>query len=87
MSIENELKNYEYCKITFIYAGYDPSPDQTIKVAHLKKEVIVLESDKEYLAYDIFEKEAKLEKLQAKVNILNNSITLNLSFWKKERSN
>lgn len=45
--------------------------------------MIVLESDEEYLAYTLFEKEVELEKLQAKVNILNNSIVY-LFFRKKE---
>lgn len=53
-----------------LYASSDPYSDQTIEIAHQRKNLIAIENDKEYLAYNLAKKEAELEKLLAKVNIL-----------------
>lgn len=45
--------------------------------------MIALENEKEYLAYSLTEKEAELEQLHAKVNILNNSIIYLESFFQE----
>lgn len=45
----------------------------------------MLESDKQYLAYILSKREAKLEQLYSKVNILNNfSISIESFFHEKE---
>lgn len=46
--------------------------------------MIVLNIDKEYLTYTLTEKEEKLEKLYAKINILNNS-TIYLEYFLQEK--
>lgn len=60
-SLEKQLKNFATSIATLLFVHPDLSFDQSSKISCMKKKIIVLESDEEYLAYTIIEKETKFE--------------------------
>lgn len=84
-SLEDQLKNSTTSRGIPLFVNPNPSFDQNFEISHLKKQIIILESDKEYLTYTLIKKEAKVEHLHARINILNNSTTNLESFLKEKK--
>lgn len=71
--MEEELKKIDSSQVTLRIVTIDLSNKQINKITFLGKKVILVESDKVYLAYTIYEKDMKLEILHKKVKSLNGS--------------
>lgn len=59
--------------------------DHNSKISKQKKQIIMLESAKEYMAFSLNKKEAKVEKLHERVKKINNYMAYLESFLKKGR--
>lgn len=61
--MKEELKNLELNQVTQRVTSIDLFKDQVNQITLLGKKLIVLESDKEYLAYTLSQRDEELEKL------------------------
>lgn len=64
------MKKLEYSEMTYRTVSYYPSYDKTHQIYLIEKSVIILESDKEYLEYTLFEKDVELGQLHENVKNL-----------------
>lgn len=54
--LEDQLKFSTYSKVIPLYVNLNPSSKYNAKIDQLKKERIILEGSKEYLAYNLTQK-------------------------------